>query len=327
MLGVIHGVITELLGTHPDTLAYLLGLHGQAPAGPLVPAPETEARPWLLERRIDGAFLLGTSAAPEGFLLSEVQLDIDPDKRFSWPLCVELWRTRYRCEGALVVFTVHPQVRRWITREILPATGLWGSQREMRPLVLALDEMDLALLLRPDRPHLAWLAVAAHAAAKDLPEVADEAVRITIDRLPDQLATAQLDAILGMVDRALRTTLERRMMEHPRFRSETFRRWYAQATAEGRAEGTAKGLAEGTAKGLAEGKANSILTVLAARGIPVSDALRARILKCTDLDTLDTWLRRAALVASASAVVRAASPRPKDKPTRSSRKTARAHRP
>ncbi|UQA54586.1 hypothetical protein [Polyangium aurulentum] len=264
-----------------------------------------------------------------------MQLEIDHDKRFSWPLCVELWRTRYRCEGALVVLTVHPHVRRWISREILPVTGLWGAQRQMRPLVLALDEMDLSLLLRPDRPHLARLAVAAHAAAKDLPEVADEAVRITIERLPDRLATAQLDAILGMVDRALRTTLERRMMEHPRFRSETFRRWYAQATAEGLAEGTAKGLAEGTAKGLAEGtakglaegKANSILTVLAARCIPVSDALRARILKCTDLDTLDTWLRRAVVVSSASAVVRAPSARPKGKPLGSSRKTARAHRP
>jgi hypothetical protein len=257
--------------------------------------------------------------------MAEVQTGVDRDQRFSWPLSVELGRSRYGCEGALVVLTTSPEVRRWIERDIVPATGLCGATRQLRPCVIALDEIDSALLLRPDRPHLVRLAVAARAEAPDLPRVAAQAVRITVEALPEHLATRQLDAILGMVDRALRVTLERELMENPRFISETFQRWHAEATAEGLAKGLAKGRAKGRAEGRAEGRAQalaeiqeealakgkaeglakSILTVLAARGLPVSDALRARILRCTDLDMLDAWLRRAAVASSASAVVRA----------------------
>ncbi|GAB3206907.1 hypothetical protein ACQEU5_10580 [Marinactinospora thermotolerans] len=47
-------------------------------------------------------------------------------------------------------------------------------------------------------------------------------------------------------------------------------------------------------KYVAEGKAESVLAVLSARDIPVTDEARQRITTCTDLDLLDTWLRRAA---------------------------------
>ncbi len=61
-------------------------------------------------------------------------------------------------------------------------------------------------------------------------------------------------------------------------------------------------------EGEAKGEASSILAVLAARDIPVSDALRERILTCTDIAVLDTWIRRAVVATTAAAVVRA--PRP-----------------
>jgi len=51
--------------------------------------------------------------------------------------------------------------------------------------------------------------------------------------------------------------------------------------------------------------------VLAARAIPVSDAVREKILGCTDVAVLDVWLKRAAVSSTAAAVVRATSrPRP-----------------
>ena len=68
------------------------------------------------------------------------------------------------------------------------------------------------------------------------------------------------------------------------------------------------GKVEGEAKGRVEGRAESILTVLAARGIPVSDTIRARILGCTDPAILDVWIRRAAVASTAAAVVRAKTP-------------------
>ena len=151
--------------------------------------------------------------------------------------------------------------------------------------------------------------------------MADTAVDLTLDCLPRPLAAEQLDAILGMVDDALRAHLEKRIMEHREYRSELFRGIFKKGQEEGKAEGEAKGKAEGEAKGKAEGKAEGILAVLAARGIPVSDTIRGRILSCTDIDTLDVWIRRAAVASTAAAVVRSKAPKslPARKPQRRAR--------
>jgi hypothetical protein len=295
-----HAVLVETLEAHPEALAYLLELHGSAPAGPLIPTTGTRTKTFTLERRVDRAYLVGDRRAPLGFVLAEVQIDPDDDKRFAWPLYVELARSRYRCEGALVVLTVSEEVRRWIERTIVPPTGQCATRRRLEPTVLALDAIAPSLLLSPDRPYLAMLAVAGHAKGPDAQAVAEAAVDLTLERLPQALALEQLDAILGMVDEALRARLENRIMEHREYRSELFRGIYKKGEAEGRAEGKA----EGEAKGKAKGKAEGILTVLLARGIPVSEAVRARILDCSDLGTLDAWLQRAAVASTAAAVVR-----------------------
>lgn len=46
-------------------------------------------------------------------------------------------------------------------------------------------------------------------------------------------------------------------------------------------------------RGKAEGRVEDVLTVLATRGVDIPDEVRSRITSCTDLDQLDTWLRRA----------------------------------
>lgn len=57
--------------------------------------------------------------------------------------------------------------------------------------------------------------------------------------------------------------------------------------------------AEGKAEGLAEGKRGALLAMLAARGIPLPDALRDRIVACRSLAQFDDWIARAAVCASA----------------------------
>ena len=68
-------------------------------------------------------------------------------------------------------------------------------------------------------------------------------------------------------------------------------------------EGEVRGEARGEAKGEAKGRAHAVLGVLTARGIVVPDAIRARILACTDIPTLDAWIARAATASSATEVV------------------------
>lgn len=73
---------------------------------------------------------------------------------------------------------------------------------------------------------------------------------------------------------------------------------------EGRNQGHDQGLSEGLSRGLAKAKAADVLTVLEAREIAVSAEIREKVLACTDLATLDRWIRRAATLKTAAAVVR-----------------------
>ncbi|GLZ10227.1 hypothetical protein Acsp04_04620 [Actinomadura sp. NBRC 104425] len=71
----------------------------------------------------------------------------------------------------------------------------------------------------------------------------------------------------------------------------TASRWYS--------EDAQVWIAEGIAEGRIEGEAKSVLLILEARGITVTDEQRQRVLTCTDLQQLETWVRRAATISSA----------------------------
>ncbi len=68
---------------------------------------------------------------------------------------------------------------------------------------------------------------------------------------------------------------------------------HGKGKAEGLEEGLAKGLAHGWHEGVMDGVRRSLLQLLAARGIPLDAADRARILEERDLQRLERWLARA----------------------------------
>jgi predicted transposase YdaD len=80
------------------------------------------------------------------------------------------------------------------------------------------------------------------------------------------------------------------------YKSDFARRYYHQGQTEGHAEGLTEGRAEGLTEGRAEGEVRALLAILNARGIPVPDDAHTRITDCTDLDQLETWIRRAITV-------------------------------
>lgn len=67
----------------------------------------------------------------------------------------------------------------------------------------------------------------------------------------------------------------------------------AAGTYEYRSDFARRYVGQGRAEGNAEGEARALLAVLDARGISVPEDARTRITSCTDLDQLDTWVRRA----------------------------------
>jgi len=76
----------------------------------------------------------------------------------------------------------------------------------------------------------------------------------------------------------------------------------AAGEAEGEARGEARGEAKGEAKGQAKAKRESVLAVLAARGIEITPEQNQLITRSTSLASLDKWLRQAATADSADEV-------------------------
>src|SRR5262249_36233490 len=121
-----------------------------------------------------------------------------------------------------------------------------------------------------------------------------EALLAALGAVDQDHAELYTDIVLAALPEAIRDYLEALMSASAirakyGYQSDFARRYYDA----GEAEGEAKGKAEGEAKGKAEGEARAVLAVLDARGIEVPDPVREDITGCTDLDQLDTWIRRA----------------------------------
>ena len=87
-------------------------------------------------------------------------------------------------------------------------------------------------------------------------------------------------------------------------RAEELMRSYGEELIErGRQRGLEEGLARGREEGVTRGRAESILRILAARGVPVGEEARQRILTCTDTATLDRWFDKALNATTLSGVL------------------------
>jgi predicted transposase YdaD len=113
---------------------------------------------------------------------------------------------------------------------------------------------------------------------------------VLLSSTPNPRATWE-EVILASLDIAARRALEEWMNLQGYPEKSTF---YQR----GKAEGEAKGKAEGEAKGKAEGEARALLAVLAARGLKITDDIRARIIAAADLSQIETWIVRAATAAT-----------------------------
>jgi post-segregation antitoxin (ccd killing protein) len=113
---------------------------------------------------------------------------------------------------------------------------------------------------------------------------------------------AVADQILLRLRHALERAPKRSPLEEE-FIVTMYKTW-DDARDEGREEGLKRGLKKGEREGRVKAQAEAILTVLRARGIPVSKAARERIQAEQDRARLKHWLERAAVARSVTAVLR-----------------------
>lgn len=165
-----------------------------------------------------------------------------------------------------------PQLALWVVvLAELPKTAATRALRLFGQPAMQLEVLRELNALPPDHPqHAPWVDILAD-------------VRYLIERVPD----------LSTEEKSIMTELRQRWeQEKAQMRSEFRSEWEREQ-------------AQIRAAARAEGKAESILAVLMARGMAVSEAVRARVLGCKEVSLLDRWLTRAATAASDSEVVAA----------------------
>lgn len=238
------------------------------------------------EYRADFAATLRHEGAAVMGIIVESQTARDPRKRFTWPLYAAALHAKLECATCLVVLAADDDVAAWAAEPIatlqpgVPFVPIvLGPQRV--PIITSAGDAQRA-------PELAVLSVLAHGRDDHGREIGRAALKAAAN-LDEERRTLYTDFILFALSGTAREALEIEMnLTDYEFKSEFFK----------------KKLEQEAARGEVRAEARALLKFLAARGIPVTEANRARILACTDIPTLDRWVERAATAKTAEEVLR-----------------------
>jgi hypothetical protein len=288
-----HELLVQVLREHPQVVVELLRAHGddaQSSTYEVIPAPASVSELEPAEFRADLVLRRSAPGDPRGgdALVVEVQLGIDPDKRFTWVLYVAGLRSRLRCPVDLVVLTLDDVVARWAAAPI--AIDTRGSV--LLPRVLG--PADVPIISDPAAartlPELAVVSVLAHANEASGALVGRALLQACRD-LDDARGRLYTDVVFAFLNDAARRALEADMqLDKYEYQSEFARRFLAQGREEGREAGHVEALGA------------AILAVLEARGLAIDEHVRARIIACRDPEQLRAWVAAAATVGASSAL-------------------------
>ncbi|MGI5416328.1 hypothetical protein [Actinomadura luteofluorescens] len=221
----------------------------------------------------------GGSTEPTIGVIAETQLAKDPRKHGSWPLYLASLHAKLTCPCYLLVICPSRSVAEWAREKI--QIGHPGF--DLAPYVIG-PGVDPPVTT-PDQaaqmPEMTILAALANIIPTDKESLEiTHAALATISNEDEEKGDLYTDLVVGVLSIAARKILEGYVKAGAagyKFKSEPFRRAHA----------------EGKAEGKTEGEAESVLKVLDARGLSVSDEMREQILACTDQKRLDQWLVRA----------------------------------
>jgi len=278
MVSMRHECLVDLFKNRPSLGAELLSeaLGVALPSyteARLISIDLTEIRP--AEYRADVVVLLLDDDTPIWVLIIEVQLGVDPRKRFTWPDYTMGARAAHACPVGLLVVAPDPVVAAWCAEPI--ETGIPNFVlcppvlgREATPIVT--DPADAAR-----RPELAVLSAMAHGQETQGAAIA-AAVLPAIRELDDEKARFYGDLVLSCLNDAARRALET-MMKDYEYQSDFAKKYVAQGRQEGRQEGRK------------EGELNLLLRQLRARFGELPAATVARI-EAADTAEIEQWGER-----------------------------------
>ncbi|MDI2125311.1 hypothetical protein [Yinghuangia seranimata] len=237
------------------------------------------------------------AGAPEVALVVEVQRGKDRRKFMSWPQYLVGARKAHNCRTMLLVVCPDRATAEWCRKPYDTGIQDWHA---LKPWVLGPDDVPVQEdpVEAARKPFETLLSGLLHGSDTDLGKQVFAALAAAIRALPDEQADRYARIVYNAsTDAAKSTFMEALMAVDQRFPATIFEAYAEQF----RDRGLAEGKAEGKAEGRVEGQAVSLLTVLAARGIEVTDADRERIMACTDQELLDIWIQTAAVTDATTA--------------------------
>ncbi|GAB3669706.1 hypothetical protein GCM10027589_37690 [Actinocorallia lasiicapitis] len=250
----------------------------------IVDSDLTETNP--IERTMDTIFLVEWDGSAEFFVL-EAQRRPDADKHVTWPYAIAYLALKYGIPARVIVICADVRTSDWARGPFHTGPADRPSQTTY-PYVLGPD--NTPAITCPTKAAedvlLTVFSALTHCLTDTAPQILD-ALESALGTIEVETARVLADFVLvGLPDGPAQTYWRSRMA----LPTHLFKSAYAQ---ELRAEGEIRGEARGEARGRAQGEARTIIRILDARHIPLSDQARNRILSCTDLAKLDTWADRA----------------------------------
>ncbi|MGK4004003.1 hypothetical protein WMF31_15325 [Sorangium sp. So ce1036] len=323
-----HNALVEMFRGRPELAPHVLAtlFHVEVPPhasvavvesslDQLIPA-EFRADLVLELRDANGALVLA--------IVLEVQRDVDPDKKFSWPTYVTGVRARRRCATVVLVVAPDAGVAAWAAESIDVGLGL-GT---VTPLVLGpavVPEITNPAVAEKET-ELAVLSAVAHGNGPNGLTVVQAALA-ALGRLDQEHAMVYFQLIWDGLRKPMQQALEALVMERQiegeaklppfvqrlidRGKLEGMRegelKGMREGKREGMREGELKGMREGKREGMREGelkgKRETLLRLLARAGIVLAENESARIQTCSDIATLDRWLENVLGAKTASDVL------------------------
>ncbi|MEN8653914.1 hypothetical protein ABCR94_25740 [Streptomyces sp. 21So2-11] len=286
MVSSSHEASHRIFQDRPELLTPVFRILGvplsDKPSVEVLTPDATEIRP--LERRVDSVLRVHPPGEDRFLLAIEAQGRRDPDKASSWTYYLAYLQAKYDMPALLLVVCQDELTAEWAAGPFRVGVKGWTAL-STHPLVLGPNNV----------PRITDPAEA----ALDLPLATFSAMTHGKDPNVTAILKALVTALGRSKTRSIRYYAE--MLEIGLGATPARDIWrnlmneasYFPGRGTLVEETYLRGEADGEAKGKAEGKADSILQLLAARSVPVSDAAAQRITDCTDLNTLNRWFGRA----------------------------------
>lgn len=226
VVSMAHEVLVDLFKNRPslgaEILTEVLGIDVPSyTEARLASIDLTQIQP--AEYRADVVVLLLDGDAPVYVLIIEVQLEIKPRKRFTWPHYTTGARAKHGCPVGLLVVAPDPAVAAWCAEPIeigIPGFVLAPPVLGRKAIPIVTDRAEAAR-----RPELAVLSAMAHGEG-EYGEAIAAAVLPAVGELDDERARFYADLVLNSLNEAARRALEA-MMKGYEYQSDFAKKYVA----------------------------------------------------------------------------------------------------